>query len=137
VSVNLRHELDEDAEFPVFTHLNVDVLVHGKKAGEISGTVVERERIPDRYFLSAMDDHSADMQYVGVSLFEPRMGRTKIPALLEGGDASEFDFALHFQVPYRATIQAEWIVGCWRICLTSKDGPLRTVAGQFLPASPF
>jgi len=92
VSIQLRHSLYEEGEYGAFTSVSVDILVRGTKAGSISGTIVNRQKIPERYFLSAMDDHSSDLQYVAVSLFEPRLGRTKLQSLRDGGDDNEFDF---------------------------------------------
>jgi len=43
-------------------------------------------------FLSAMDGYSQELQYIGVSLFEPRLGRTKLVSLRDGGDDDEYDF---------------------------------------------
>lgn len=105
VSIQLRHELDEDGECDAFTSVTCDILVRGTNAGTISGTRVNRQKIPERYFLSAMDGHSGDLQYVGVSIFETRYGRTKLLSLREGGDAMEFDFlyisTFHVDPQYR------------------------------------
>jgi hypothetical protein len=107
VTIQLRHELDEDGEYDAFTSVTCDILVRGTKAGKISGTRVDRERIPERHFLGAMDGHSGDLQYVGVSIFEPRRGRTKLRSLFEAGDdTTEFDFlyidTFHVDPQYRA-----------------------------------
>ena len=40
--------------------------------------------------MSAVDEISADLQWVGVSLYEPRFGRTKLVSLAEYDDI-EFD----------------------------------------------
>lgn len=105
VSIRLKHELDESGEYQAFTSITVDILVRGTKAGTISGTVVNRQRIPERHFLSAMDGHSGDLQDVGVSIFEPRYGRTKLRSLVNGGDDMEFDFfyisKLHVEPQYK------------------------------------
>ena len=105
VSIQLRHKLDEDGEYHAFTNITCDILVRGSKAGKISGTRVNRQKLPERYFLSAMDGHSGDLQYVGVSVFEPRYGRTKLRSLRDGGDDMEFDFlyidTFHVDPQYR------------------------------------
>lgn len=92
VSIQLRHEIDEDGEYNAFTSVRAEILVRGTKAGKISGVIVDRQKIPERHFLSAMDGHSGDLQYIGVSVFEPRLGRTKLRSLRDGGDDDEFDF---------------------------------------------
>ena len=92
ITIQLRHEVDEDGEYHAFTSVTCDILVRGTKAGKISGTRVDRQKLPERYFLSAMDGHSGELQYVGVSIFEPRYGRTKLRSLSDGGDDMEFDF---------------------------------------------
>ena len=106
VSIQLRHERDEDGEYGAFTSVSVDILVRGTKAGSISGVIVDRQKIPERYFLSTMDGHSGDLQYVGVSVFEPRLGRTKLKSLRDGGDNEEFDFlyisSMHVDDQYKA-----------------------------------
>lgn len=98
VSVRLRHETDEDGEYGAFTSVDVDILVRGSKVGRITGTIVNRQALPERHFMSAMDGHSGDLQWVGSCLFEPRLGRTKLRSLAEYDD-NEFDFlyvnALH------------------------------------------
>lgn len=105
VSIQLRHKLDDDGEYHAFTSITCDILVRGTKAGKISGTRVDRQKLPERYFLSAMDGHSGDLQYVGVSIFEPRYGRTKLRSLRDGGDDMEFDFlyidTFHVDPKYR------------------------------------
>ena len=105
VSIELHHELDECGEYDAFTSITCDILVRGKKAGNISGTRVNRSKIPERYFLGAMDGHSGDLQYVGVTIFEPRYGRTQLRSLRDGGDDMKFDFlyieTFHIDPQYR------------------------------------
>ena len=106
VTIQLRHEIDEAGEYNAFTSVTCDILVRGTKAGKISGTRVDRQKLPERYFLSAMDGHSGELQYVGMSIFEPRYGRTKLRSLFDGGDDMEFDFLyidkFHVDPRYRA-----------------------------------
>eukprot|EP00579_Thalassiosira_antarctica_P000891 CAMPEP_0201876714 /NCGR_PEP_ID=MMETSP0902-20130614/8328_1 /ASSEMBLY_ACC=CAM_ASM_000551 /TAXON_ID=420261 /ORGANISM="Thalassiosira antarctica, Strain CCMP982" /LENGTH=466 /DNA_ID=CAMNT_0048404017 /DNA_START=38 /DNA_END=1436 /DNA_ORIENTATION=+ len=92
VTIHLRHELDERGEYNAFTSVIVDILVRGEKAGAISSVIVNRQRIPERMFLSATDGHSSEMQYVAVSIFEPRLGRTKLRSLRDGGSEDTFNF---------------------------------------------
>ncbi|KAL7531937.1 hypothetical protein ACHAXR_004315 [Thalassiosira sp. AJA248-18] len=97
VTIQLTHELDERGEYNAFTSLTAKILVdHGssqnENAGSISAVIVHRQIIPERMFLSAMDGHSAEMQWLAVSLFEPRLGRTKLTSLRDHGDDDEFDF---------------------------------------------
>ena len=92
VTIRLASQLDEDGEYDAFTSISVDVNVNNQHAGTISGTIVNRRRIPERMFLSAMDGHSGELQYIGVSLFEPRLGRSKLQSLVEGGDDVGFEF---------------------------------------------
>ena len=92
VTIRLTSQLDEDGEYDAFTSISVDVNVNNQHAGTISGTIINRRRIPERMFLSAMDGHSGELQYIGVSLFEPRLGRTKLQSLVEGGDDVGFEF---------------------------------------------
>jgi hypothetical protein len=93
VTIKLKYDIDEAGEYNAFTYINVDILVCGSiKAGKIEGTIVNRQKIPNRYFLSAMDGHSGDLQYIGTSIFEPKRGRTILKSLRDGGDDDEFDF---------------------------------------------
>ena len=93
VTIKLKHGIDEDGEYNAFTYITVDILVCGStQAGTIDGTIVNRQKIPNNGFLSAMDGHSGDLQYIGVSLFDAKRGRTILNSLREGGDDDEFDF---------------------------------------------
>ena len=92
VTISLQHELDSDGEYDSMTAIHVDIFVNGKAAGNVRGTIVDRKKIPERCFYSVMDDHSADMQYVAVSLFEPRYGRSKLQSLVQEGDDMKCDF---------------------------------------------
>ena len=93
VTIKLKYGIDENGEYNAFTYINVDILVCGSiKAGTIEGTIVNRQKIPNSYFLSAMDGHSGDLQHIGTSIFEPKRGRTILNSLRDGGDDDEFDF---------------------------------------------
>mmetsp|Transcript_33190 Transcript_33190/g.80526 ORF Transcript_33190/g.80526 Transcript_33190/m.80526 type:complete len:483 (+) Transcript_33190:361-1809(+) len=74
--------------------------------GSIRGTIINRQRIPTNGFLDAMDSYSSDLQYVGVSVFEPRYGRTKLQSLMNEGDHMEFDILyisnFHVESQYKA-----------------------------------
>ncbi|KAL7547283.1 hypothetical protein ACHAWF_010605 [Thalassiosira exigua] len=91
VTIKLRHEHDDRGEYGAFTSISVDIHVRGQKAGFVSGVIVNRQAIPERMFLSAMDGHSSDLQYIAVSLFEPRLGRTKLTSVRGGGDDKKYD----------------------------------------------
>lgn len=86
VSIKLSHEIDERGEYNAFTLLSVDILVRGQNAGSVTAVVVNRQMIPERMFLSAMDGHSGELQWLAVSIFEPRFGRTKLTSLRDGDD---------------------------------------------------
>ncbi|CAJ1941155.1 unnamed protein product [Cylindrotheca closterium] len=89
VTIHLEHERDTECDYEALTAIEVDILVRGKIVGKISGTRIERLAIPDGCFYSVMDEHSSDLQYVAVNLFEPRRGRTKLHSLRDGGDHPE------------------------------------------------
>jgi hypothetical protein len=91
VSIRLTSSTDERGEYNAFTAVSVDILFRAKKIGSIAATVVNRQRIPKHAFMSAYDGHSGDMQWVGVALFEPKYGRTKLQSLVQYDDP-EFDF---------------------------------------------
>jgi hypothetical protein len=93
ISIKLTHSLSYDGEYGAFTDVEVDILLQPtlQKIGSISAVIVDRQKLPDHYFLSAMDGHSADMQWIGTCLYEPRYGRTKLLSLCEYDDP-EFDF---------------------------------------------
>ena len=57
------------------------------KVGDIAAPSSSTEKkIPERMFLSTMDGHSHGMQELALSLFEPRLGRTKLRSIRSGGD---------------------------------------------------
>jgi len=86
VSLRLTHSIDEDGEYDAFTNVKADILMNTKKIGSIEAVIIDRQRVPDGYFLSAMDGHSQSLQYVGSTVFEPRYGRTKLQSLAEYDD---------------------------------------------------
>ena len=92
VTISLQHELDSDGEYGVMTTIHVDIFVNGKLAGTVRGKIVNRNKIPEGFFYSVMDGESADMQYISVSLFEPRYGRSKLQSLVQEGDDMKCDF---------------------------------------------
>jgi len=96
VSIKLSHEFDEDGECGAFTNVSVDIMIQKKKVGSISAVLVARQRIPEKYFMSAMDGHSGELQWIGVTLFESRFGRTKLSSLMNYDDP-EFNF-MYIQV---------------------------------------
>ena len=96
VSIKLSHDYDDRGEYNAFTSISVDIFVRKnntekEKAGSITGVLVFRQMIPEGMFLSAMDGHSHEMQMVATGVFEPRMGRTKLISLRDGGDDYEKD----------------------------------------------
>lgn len=104
MTIRLQHELDERGEYFSTTAIHVDILVRGEVAGNIQGTLVDRNSIPRRCFYSVMDAHSDDLQYAAVSLFEPRYGRTKLKSLWRKGEDRWFKFlyigSLHVNEEY-------------------------------------
>ena len=90
VSIRLKHSLDEDGEYNAFTNVQVDILKINAKIGSIEATMIDRQRIPDGYFLSACDGHSGDLQHMGCTVYESRYGRTKLESLADCDDP-EFD----------------------------------------------
>ena len=102
--VKLELQEDSDDEFPFMTDVTVDIMLKNEKVGYINAVVVDRTRIDEDMFLSAMDEYSGDMQWLGVVLFEPKYGRTKLQSL-HGYDDMQFDFAyiksFHIEPEYR------------------------------------
>ena len=90
VSLRLKHSLDTDGEYGAFTNVKADILKNGTKIGSIEAIIIDRQAIPDGYFLSAMDGHSLSLQMVGSTVYELRHGRTKLMSLAECDDM-EFD----------------------------------------------
>jgi hypothetical protein len=90
VTITLKRSVDRDGEFKAFTSVNVDILQQSRKVGSIEATIVDRGKIPPNYFMVAMDGHSSELQYVGVALFEPKKGRTKLQSLQQYDQATEF-----------------------------------------------
>ena len=43
-----------------FTEIDVDIKIKSHKAGKIKAVLIDRSKIPYGYFLSEMDDYSAD-----------------------------------------------------------------------------
>jgi len=76
-----------------------------KKIGTIKGVVVHRKKIrPQGMFLSRMDEHSGYMQTVGVDLFEPLKGRTRLRTLVDEDSKGDFCYidSLYYDLEYRA-----------------------------------
>jgi len=86
VSLRLTHSIDENGEFDAFTKVNADIFMDQKKIGSINATIIDRQRIPPGYFMSAMDGHSQVLQEVGCTAYEPRQGRTKLRSLAQYDD---------------------------------------------------
>lgn len=98
VTITLKRSVDRDGEFKAFTNVNVDILQQNRKVGSIEATIVDRGKIPPNYFMVAMDGHSSDLQYLGVSLFEPKKGRTKLQSLQQYDQATEFMYITKLHV---------------------------------------
>lgn len=134
VSIRLKHSLDEDGEYNAFTNVQVDILKINAKIGSIEATMIDRQRIPDGYFLSACDGHSGDLQHMGCTVYESRYGRTKLESLADCDDP-EFDIvyihsfhvhdehkansdvattALH-QFLHHPFIKGNSNFGCWKV----------------------
>jgi hypothetical protein len=90
LSLDLRHSLVEDMAYDSLTEVDCDILLDKRKIGIIQATIIYREKILDGCFYSAINEHSADLQWVGCALFEPRRGRTKLVSLADY-DMTEFD----------------------------------------------
>lgn len=86
IEIKVSHE--NDAEFMYFTELRVDIMVKNEEAGHINAVLIDRSDIPYGYFLSEMDDYSADTQWLSVVLFEPKAGRTRLKSLIEHDDST-------------------------------------------------
>lgn len=100
ISIRLTHSPDEEASYGELTHVSVEILNnHNAKIGSIRAVLVDRQSVPERCFYSSFDEHSADLQWIGCALMEPRYGRTKLQSLAEYDDP-EFDFMYisHFHV---------------------------------------
>lgn len=88
VTIHLEHVgRDTDEEFGARTAIYVDILLGGKAIGKISGTIIDRQVIPEYGFYDVMDC-SGELDYVGATLFESRFGRTKLQSLREQADDS-------------------------------------------------
>lgn len=151
VSIRLKHSLDEDGEYNAFTNLKVDILKNQTKIGSIEATVIDRQRIPDGYFLSACDGHSSELQYMGCTVYEPRYGRTKLKSLAEYDDP-EFDVmcihTFHVEDEYKKTnsdiattalhqllhhpfIKGNLLYGCWKVSSVVYElDPLEAMSNQ-------
>eukprot|EP00956_Cyclotella_meneghiniana_P009118 scaffold12494_cov55-Cyclotella_meneghiniana.AAC.2 len=90
ISIELTHENDERGDYNAFRVINAKIKVSGsgqdEGAGHIVAVVIDRQKIPNGMFLSAMDEHSGDLQKVAVNFFESKLGRTRIRLLSEGED---------------------------------------------------
>ena len=89
VSIKLTHEPAEEASYNAITCVDADILVDGKKGGNISALLIDRQAIPDRHFYSVFDEHSSELQmffpgslYVG---FIPYTNRALISLCLMQG----------------------------------------------------
>jgi hypothetical protein len=89
LSIRLEHSIDDErGKYGAFTAVTVDVLLRSTKIGSIEATIINRQKVPDRFFLLACDGHSQSMQYVGLAVYEAKHGRTKLS--LTGYDDPEF-----------------------------------------------
>lgn len=88
ISIQLAHHKDERGEYNAFRVINAKIKVSGQDedAGHIDAVVIDRQKIPNGMFLSAMDGHSSELQEVAVNFFEPKLGRTRVRLLSEGED---------------------------------------------------
>ena len=108
VEIELSHQISE--EDPSFTELSIDIMVKNHKAGKIDAVLIDRANISPGYFLSDMDDYSQDTQWIGVVLFEPKEGRTKLKSLVEYDDpCAPFMYIKSFTVKpkYRADYDSD------------------------------
>ena len=93
-------ENDDDEEevgeylYGAFEEVKVNVILNETKIGSISGTSVDRQKVPDNVFWECFDEHSGKMEWVAGSLLEKKLGRPKLLSLLEAGDDAEFNFFL-------------------------------------------
>eukprot|EP00986_Skeletonema_menzelii_P008611 scaffold3686_cov149-Skeletonema_menzelii.AAC.1 len=65
-----------------------------KELGGISGVSVNRQAIGEHGYFSTFDEYSGDLEWVGCSLLENKLGRTRLQSLRQAGDDPEFDFFL-------------------------------------------
>eukprot|EP00934_Nitzschia_sp_Nitz4_P004931 Nitzschia sp. Nitz4//scaffold23_size168460//165200//166537//NITZ4_002251-RA/size168460-processed-gene-0.277-mRNA-1//-1//CDS//3329543731//4921//frame0 len=86
VSIRLRKSLAEEAEYDAIFDVKATILVDSTKVGHISAIIVDRSRIPEHLFYSVFDAHSADLQWIGCTLMEPRLGRTYLESLQNDDD---------------------------------------------------
>jgi hypothetical protein len=86
ISLKLTHCIDENGEYKAFTSVAVDIVLDQHKIGHISATLVDRQLIPKDDFFSAMDRYSGDLQWIAVTLFEHKYGRTILQSLANHDD---------------------------------------------------
>lgn len=69
-------------KFSFSTHLSGNVMLDKtKKIGNIEATIMLRGKIPDGYFMTKVPKESSVMGQVGLAVYEPRQGRTKLRSL--------------------------------------------------------
>mmetsp|Transcript_31613 Transcript_31613/g.76394 ORF Transcript_31613/g.76394 Transcript_31613/m.76394 type:complete len:439 (-) Transcript_31613:2626-3942(-) len=83
ISIRLRAELDDDAEFRAITNGKADILIDDGscRIGRIKAWVINRHKIPSGYFHTAFDSHSQTCQWLGCTMMEPRLGRIRLESL--------------------------------------------------------
>lgn len=67
---------------------------HKKELGGISGVSVNRQAIGNNGYFATFDEYSGELEWVGCSLLENKLGRTRLQSLRDAGDDPEFDFFL-------------------------------------------
>ena len=90
VTLQLMNSIDHRGEYKAFRAVTANIQVRAKTVGSISAVIIDRKKIPEDLFLSAMDGHSGEMQLIAVSLFEPHWARTKVQSLKDAGDEEKF-----------------------------------------------
>lgn len=72
-----------EMEFRALTNVKADVFTDDGtlKIGKIRAWLIHRNRIPSGHFYTAFDGHSEDCYWIGSTLMEPKLGRTKLESL--------------------------------------------------------
>ena len=87
VTLSLSVSNDERGEFRAFTLIEGPIKVRGATAGSIEAVLIYRPAIPPRHFLGAMDGHSSELQWIGETVYEKKLGRTVLKSLADLGDS--------------------------------------------------
>jgi len=83
----------DEAFYPgALTYIRAKVLKEKKKIGSIGGISIDRQKIGENSFYTTFDEHSGDLEWIGSTLLENRLGRTKLQSLRDAGDDMEFNF---------------------------------------------